>query len=137
MINGLFGIYNSSDIQRYFYFPGTKKIATFIGFRNKEEMFYTIERCNLISAAIGKIIYIYEDHKQIDFCDVYRPSKRKRKQKYFKQNKNCFYYNRETNSYYWKGDAELFEIYNADYSYESGTNYNNNKYFSDDYVDYY
>lgn len=132
-INGLFGIYNSSDIQRYFYFPGTKKIVTFIGFTNKEEMFYTIERCNLISAAVGKTIYIYEDHKQIDSCDVYRPSKRKRKQKYFKQ--NIFRYNRKTNSYYLKEDIELFDIDDEDYFYEKGTNYNQDH--PDYYVDYF
>lgn len=54
----IFGIENVSDIQRFRYYPGTKSIYTFIGFKNA------------LKSSIGQIIFKNETKEKVMLYNI-------------------------------------------------------------------
>lgn len=55
----IFDIKYASDIQRYCYYPGTKKIYTFIGFKTKEERTRAMKNKKILNSVIDQTVTIY------------------------------------------------------------------------------
>ncbi|KAK8834680.1 hypothetical protein M9Y10_042569 [Tritrichomonas musculus] len=55
----IFGVKYASDIQQYCYYPGTKKIYTFLGFKTKEERTRAMKNKKILNSVIDQTVTIY------------------------------------------------------------------------------